>query len=266
MNEPEDRPTTSSAPGPQEAPPDTGPAAAPAAGGPPAEAAGSGEPDATWEDVVDPAPLPPPPAPTRAPAVEEEWPEPNRVRSARPAPADDDIDDEFDEYLDAPASRWASLLATIGTALIGIVTVQVLASLVEGLTLKSGQRVQVPDDLFHRIGYPFGGLGATALVFLVLGVVLVSMPSVLDELLSEAQDRVVGLALIVAIVMGVLIAIGSLLAVRANLHEYAAKNVAVPTYVRVQFTNFLLGSLGAAALALFGAIAAMNERSRERLD
>jgi hypothetical protein len=270
MNDPEDRPTTSSAPGPQDDPPDMAPAVAPAAGGPPAEPALPGEPDATWEDVVDPMPVtpPPPPAPPPPAAVEQEWPEPNRVRSARPAPADDyaDEDDELDEYLDAPASRWASLLATVGTALIGIVTVQVLASLVEGLTLKSGQRVQVPDDLFHRIGYPFGGLGATALVFLVLGVVLVSMPSVLGELLSEAQDRVVGLALIVSIVMGVIIAIGSLLAVRANLHEYAAKNVAVPTYVRVQFTNFLLGSLGAAALALFGAIAAMNERSRERLE
>jgi hypothetical protein len=76
----------------------------------------------------------------------------------------------------------------------------------------------------------------------------------------------VGLSLVVAIVIGVVVAIGSLLAVRANLHEYAAKNLAVPTYVRVQFTNFLLGSLGAAALVLFGAIAAMNERSRERYD
>jgi hypothetical protein len=40
----------------------------------------------------------------------------------------------------------------------------------------------------------------------------------------------------------------------------------VPTYVRVQFTNFLLGSLGAAALALFGSIASMNERARDRID
>lgn len=281
MNEPEDRPTTSSTPGPQEDPPDTAPAAPgaiPAAGGPPAEpvsafseqATSAAEPEATWEDVVDPMPVPPVGEPEPAEAAGDDWPAPNRVRSARPAPADDDLADDYvdelDEYLDAPASRWASLLATIGTALIGIVTVQVLASLVEGLSLKSEQRVQIPDDLFHRIGYPFGGLGATALVFLVLGVVLVSMPSVLDELLSEAQDRVVGLALVVAIVMGVIIAIGSLLAVRANLHEYAAKNVPVPTYVRVQFTNFLLGSLGAAALALFGAIAAMNERNRQRLD
>ena len=179
---------------------------------------------------------------------------------------EEEADDDLDDYVDAPASRWVSLLATVGTALIGIVSVQVLTSLVEGVTLDSGERVQIADDLFHRLGYPFGGLGATALVFLVLGVVLVSMPSVLDELLSESQDRVVGVALIVAIVMGVLIAIGSLLAVRANLHEYAAKNVPVPTYIRVQFTNFLLGSLGAAALALFAAIASMNERGRERLD
>jgi hypothetical protein len=273
MNEPEDRPTTSSAPGPLGDPPDTAPPSTPASGGPPAEPAVSSsepdpsatEPDATWEDVVDPVPVAPPPAPAAAPAkaAADEWPEPSRVRTARAAPAADYDDEDLDEYLDVPASRWVSLLATIGTALIGIVTVQVLTSLVEGLTLKSGQRVQVPDDLFHRLGYPFGGLGATALVFLVLGVVLVAMPSVLDELLSEAQDRVVGVALIVAVVMGVLIAIGSLLAVRANLHEYAAKNVPVPTYVRVQFTNFLLGSLGAAALALFAAIAAMNERNRQ---
>lgn len=280
MNEPEDRPTTSSAPGPHVDPPDTAPPAAPAPGGPPAEPGVSfGEPtpapqpEATWEEVVDPQPVSPPPEPHPVPvppsveAAGDKWPEPNRVRTAPPAPPadEDEGEGEVDEYLDVPASRWVSLLATIGTALIGIVTVQVVTSLVEGFTLKSGQRVQIPDDLFHRLGYPFGGLGATALVFLVLGVVLVAMPSVLDELLSEAQDRVVGVALIVAVVMGVIIAIGSLLAVRANLHEYAAKNVPVPTYVRVQFTNFLLGSLGAAALELFASIAAMNERRQERL-
>jgi len=242
--------------------------------------------EARREDVVDPMPaVDPTPAVNSTPAAipepspeDDKWPEPNRVRSAsattrsgrlsRPpaAAAADDLDEDYDDdYDNAPASRWVSLLATIGTALIGIVSVQVLTSLVESFTLKSGQRVGVPDDLLHRLGYPFGGLGATALVFLVLGVVLISMPSVLDELLSESQDRVVGVALVLAVVTGVLIAIGSLLAVRANLHEYAAKNVPVPSYIRVQFTNFLLGSLGAAALALFGAIAAINERGRERL-
>jgi hypothetical protein len=240
MNEPDDRPTTPSAPGPEADLPDAGGAD-------------------VAEPAPDPEPAPPPPA-TSAPR-------PAPAPAARAALATDTADDDdLADYLDLPASRWASLLATIGTALIGIVSVQVITSLVEGISLKSEQRVGIPDDLFHRLGYPFGGLGATALVFLVLGVVLVAMPSVLDELLSEVQDRVVGAALIVAVVMGVLIAVGSLLAVRANLHEYASKGVPVPTYVRVQFTNFLLGSLGAAALTLFGAITSMNERGRERLD
>ena len=295
MNEPEDRPTPSDRPAPYGDPPEQ-PRVSPATGGPPGDHAGepvesfspppppppppppappAAEPEARWEDVVDPKPI--------VPADQAvEWPAPGQVQTPAPVPPPapsaaaepsvaeaeqaDDRYDEFDEYDDEPVSRWVSLLATIGTALIGIVTVQVVTSLVEALTLKSGQRVLVPDDLLHRLGYPFGGLGATALVFLVLGVVLVSMPSVLDELLSESQDRVVGVALVVAIVIAVVIAIGSLLAVRANLHEYSARNIPVPTYVRVQFTNFLLGALGAAALALFGSIAAINERSRERLD
>lgn len=235
MNEPEDRPSTSNRPAPD----------------------------------LDPTnePLPPPAPPAR------EWSAPVSERptqaaasfTPQPLAEDFEVDDDGDGYLDEPVSRWVSLLATVGTALIAIVGVQVATSLVEGFMLKSGQRVGIPDDLFHRLGYPFGGLGATALVFLVLGIVLVAIPSVLDELLSESQERLVGVALIVSVVLGVLIAIGSLLAVRANLHEYAAKNVPVPSYIRVQFTNFLLGSLGAAALALFASIASINERSRDRL-
>ncbi len=254
--------------------------------------------EARWEDVVDPSPLADAPAaPAAAPrapaAPAADWPEPTAAR--RPAPvaapppaapplrppapaaavaADDappaadvngEVDDYDEEYEDEPVSRWVSLLATVGTALIGIVTIQVVASIVEGLTLKKGERVGVPDDILHRLGYPFGGLGSTALVFLVLGVVLVSLPAVLDELLPQTQDRVVGVALVLALAMGVIIAVGSLLAVRANLHEYAAKGVSVPAYVRVQFTNFLLGSLGAAALALYGSITAIQERARERV-
>ena len=277
MNEPEDRPPASSPPALNDDPPDQA-RVAPDPGGPPGEPGSGPAPqrrpespaEARWEHVVDPEPA----APAEAPAARE-WPEPRAprapagraaTRAAATATDDDEADDDYDDYDEEPASRWVSLLATIGTALIGIVTVQVVTSLVEGVTLKRGQRVGVPDDLFHRLGYPFGGLGTTALVILVLGIVLVAMPSVLDELLSEGQDRVVGVALMTAVVVGVIIAIGSLLAVRANLHEYAAKGIAVPSYVRVQFTNFLLGSLGAAALALFGAIAAMNERSRERYD
>jgi hypothetical protein len=62
------------------------------------------------------------------------------------------------------------------------------------------------------------------------------------------------------VVLAALVALGSLLAVRGSLHEYSAKDVAVPGYVQVQFTNFLLATLGSAALAIFGAITALGVR------
>jgi len=286
MNQPEDRPPTGNRPGSSDDRPEQ-PRTPPEQSGFPGEArvdggGPSGIPAPTLPPPAPPTPDHPAPAPdVQAPTRVTDAPGVTNVakREAPPtttsvpsvADRDDDLDDYDDDleddgdYEDEEPSRWAALLATVGTALVGIVSIQVIATVVEGLVLKRGERVgDIPEDVFHRLGYPFGGLGATALVFLVVGVVLLAMPSVLDEYLSPSQDRVVGPVLVVSVVMAVIVAIGSLLAVRANLHEYAAKGVAVPSYVRVQFTNFLLGSLGAAALALFTAIAAMNERGRAR--
>lgn len=176
---------------------------------------------------------------------------------------DDDYD--YDDDYGAP-SRWATLVSTVGMAMIGIIAVQVLASVVQGLTIKTGERLGqgLRDDLFHRLGYPFDTLGSTALLFLVIGVVLLALPSALDEHVAERQDRAVGIMLKLAIVISVIVAIGSVLAVRATLNNYTANNVSVPTSVRIQFTTFLLGALGASALALYGAISALGQRARDR--
>jgi hypothetical protein len=173
-------------------------------------------------------------------------------------------DDDYDDYIEP--SRWVALVSTVGMAMIGVVTVQVVASLIQGFTIKTGERLGqgLRDDLFHRLGYPFDNLGSTALLFLVLGVVLLALPSALDEYVPERQDRAVGMMLKLAIAMAVIVAIGSVLAVRATLHNYSANNVAAPTSVRIQFTTFLLGALGAAAVALYAAITALGQRARER--
>ena len=215
-------------------------------------------------------------SPTRAGSSAQPPPEaPRRTATTTPRPrpprpddfdeAFDDPDDSEEEY-DEP-SRWVTLLSSVGLGMIGIVTVQVLASLVQGLTTKSGDRLQgVPDDLLHRMGYPFDSLGSTALLFLVVGVVLLALPAALDEFLPDRHERSLGLALKVAIAVAAIVAIGSVLAVRATLHLYSASNAAVPTGERVRFTTFLLGALGAAALAIYTALSALNQRARERWD
>lgn len=108
-----------------------------------------------------------------------------------------------------------------------------LLALVEGLALRAEERVGVPDDVLHRIGYPFGGLGTTATLFLVTGVVLLLLPSVLDQEATYGQERMAGAALVASNVLAILMAMGSVLAVRANLHEHQAKGIAIPSYARV---------------------------------
>lgn len=173
----------------------------------------------------------------------------------------DDYDEDEDEFLDAAVSgdRWGGVLSTLGAGLVGVVSLQVLGALVEGLSLDSGERISqggqaVTDDVFHRLGYTFFNLAPPALLLLLIGIVLLALPPVLGLVRSAGQATIAALALRAAIVAGVILGLGGMLAVRANLHEYAAKEIPVPTWVRLNFTNFLLGTLGAAALAVFGAV------------
>jgi hypothetical protein len=144
-----------------------------------------------------------------------------------------------------------------------IVAVQVVLAVIEGLSLGPGQRIGVPDDLLHRLGYPFAGLGTTALFFLVVAVAILSLPYLVGEELDYGKDRTVGLALLAAVILAVIIALGSLLAVRANIYEYQAKSIPMGNFVRFQFASFLIGALGAAALTVIGGLAARANRSAE---
>ncbi|MGH9189230.1 MAG: hypothetical protein ACRD0Q_04225 [Acidimicrobiales bacterium] len=192
--------------------------------------------------------------------------DPNRREKSEDAGIDD-LDD-FDDFDVDDFSPWAGLAASIGTGLIAVVAVQVLLAVVEGFTLHSGERAGVADDLFHRLGYPFDGLGTIALFLLITGVIVVSLPSIVGEELAPGHDRMVSVALVVSAVLAVVIALGSILAVRANLHvtvaQYSANQRSIPSFVRVRLASFLLGSLGAAALALFGSLAARGHRAAER--
>jgi len=221
---PEEDTPPPSPPGPPATPPPSTPAPAPA---PPAEA-------------PPPPPPPPPPAPRPDVAVEA-------VDVLPPS--------------EAPA-RWVGFLTSIGLALAVVVTAQVLAAIAEGFALKRTEPQGVPGDLFHRLGYAFSNLGGTVLLFLVLAVVLVSLPMFLQRRTSDRQERTASVTLGLVVVMAVVIGVGSILAVRYNLHLYSASKRSVPSYVRIQLVFFLLGALGTAAIALFSALTALGLRDK----
>ncbi len=265
MTEPdEDRP------GGQDTPPsaEPAPATSPAAG-PGTEAKANDTAVVPAVSAPPPAPPPappaapaPPPAPapvaTPAPAPVAATPTPAPVQAAAaPEVLDDEDDDEYDDYL---TPRWVSLATVAGVGLIGVVALQVLLSLVEGLSLKESQKFGVPDDLLHRLGYPFGSLGSTAVFFVLLGIILLALPAILGEEVTDRQYSIAGAAMRTAVVVGVIIGLGSLMAVRGSLHEYSAKSVPVPGYVQIQFVSFLLATTGAVVVTVFGAITALAAR------
>lgn len=194
--------------------------------------------------------------PAARPPVEPAGP----PRPAPRPPADTSVDD-YEEGL----SRWAGLLSTLGVALVAVVAAQVVASILQGLALPEQLDANsVRTDLLHRLGFPFGNLGPVTALLLVAGLVLMSLPRLLGLATSGLQERMISVMLLVAVVLAVLIALGSLLAVRNSLHEYTARGASPPSYVRIGFASFLLGTLGTAAVALFGSLAAINARRRTR--
>jgi len=189
-----------------------------------------------------PPPVPeqtPPPAPAEpAPAAPEDWP------------------------LTEPPARWVGFVTSLGLALAVVVTAQVLAAIAEGFALKPTEPQGLPGDVFHRLGYAFSNLGGIVLLFLVLAVVLVSLPTFMDERTSDRQESAAAITLGLTVVLSIIIGVGAILAVRYNLHLYSAAKRPVPSYVRIQLVFFLLGALGTAAVALFGALTALGLRDR----
>lgn len=148
--------------------------------------------------------------------------------------------------------------------MIAVATAQTVAWIVEGLSYKSTEPQGVAGDLFHRLGFPFFGTqSAIALILVIVGTMLGTLPGVLQERRAPQQQRLVSLSLWLAVGVAAVIAVGSVLAVRANLHLYAAQGRGVPTFVTVQLTGFLLETLGTAAVALFGAVVALGLRESD---
>jgi len=174
------------------------------------------------------------------------------------------VDEDLNRELSAEATnRWVSMANVVGSGLVAVVALQVVAALIEGLTYGKNEPQQVSTgDLFHRLGYPFGSLGTTTLIILVVGVILLSLPAYLGDDTTPSQDRLAALALIGAVIAAVILALGSLLAVRANFHVYNESQRSVPTYVIVQYASFMIGNLGTAVVAFYASMQVMGLNAR----
>lgn len=142
----------------------------------------------------------------------------------------------------------AGLLAALGAGLVAVVGIQVALSIAAGVSIE--ENPSIPSDLYHRVGVPFGSLGATTVLILLAGVVISALPHLLGREATQTQAPLTRAAATAAIAIAALISVGSLLAVLAELNNFTAQARSAPTFVRLQLGTFLLGALGSSALTI----------------
>lgn len=163
-----------------------------------------------------------------------------------------------------PRRAWLGLVCALGIALVALVAVEILSALAQGLTARAGSLEPggVRADLLNRIGYPFTNLGPPIALFLILAVALMSLPGLLGRDVSPLVDRLTHVSYLATVVLSVVLSLGSVLGVRYLLNQYSGQNASPPPFIRVGFAAFLVTTLGTAAIALFGSLAAMSLRKR----
>ena len=88
----------------------------------------------------------------------------------------------------------------------------------------------------------------------------VAIPPLARQRTSDRLDLMAAITLGLTTVISGVLAIGSILAVRYNLHLYSGARRGTPAFVRIQLIAFLLGALGSAAIAFVGSLTAMRLR------
>lgn len=145
---------------------------------------------------------------------------------------------------------WLSLVIWSGLALAALELVLLVGAFLHGLSIPSKGPQGVNGGLLDRVGVGlFTDIGAANSLTLVVAAALAIIPSALGRRLSDPVDRAVGATLALALAVGALFAVASVIAVRGRLHVYAASGQAVTAPVRYSLFAYLVATLGPALVA-----------------
>lgn len=185
-------------------------------------------------------------------------PDPGAAPSGRFVAAADPIAPEPPKPDQGGDSGWAGRVALAGLGLALIELAQVVGSLVEGLAVPAGGPQGLAGDVWQRVGYAFlTNVTVANGVLLVVAILMVSAPVAL----GRGGSRLVGeLAAAVVSITAAALAIGSVLAVRTRLHQFALLHQGVPAYQRRALFSFVVGSVGTCLVAFGLALTAPRRR------
>lgn len=163
--------------------------------------------------------------------------------------------DEVAAPLASPA--WVRWVTTAGLALVVITVIDTLSIVAQGLSL--GARI----GAIYRIGFAFGtpfNKDALGWIGLLLAIILVNLPSFVGAATTPRQDRAAALTIALATAFAVVIAVGAVLGMSANVRLYHLVGRPLGSSVKRELAMFTFRHVAASALVLFAGLASLKTR------
>ncbi len=232
-------------------------------------------------------------APRVAPPVRATLP-PQRSTKPAPAPvlhddfADQDVEfapidysesnsrssDQFDEYDDdydgrgsmssdrmatfGQTNAFSKLCSSAGAGLLIIGAVRLLVML-----MTSAIATKDDFDVVHRIGLGFNDIGSSFGLLFLLGIVLISLPTVFGDDESEHHDSRAATLLGITALACLLGVVGGIIGVRSTIQQLQAQEINVDNADWTNFIHTLLSTTGVSLVALLAAVRAISARGND---
>lgn len=175
---------------------------------------------------------------------------------------DDDVDDDLDELAllgeSTPPPAWVGMVTTAGLALAVVTALDLIGMIAQGVAVDTDKL-----SVLYKIGLAFaqqltkGGLGGVALIVALL---LVCLPSIGGRTTTDRHDRAAALAIGVVTAFAVVLMVGAVLGVGAQLRVLDLSSQDLDSRMQRELATFVIRHVGTGAIALLMGLAALRVR------
>lgn len=173
-----------------------------------------------------------------------------------------DFDDDVDELAllgeSTPPPAWVGMVTIAGLGLAVVTALDLIGMIAQGVAVDTDKL-----SILYKIGLAFaqqltkGGLGGVALIVALL---LVCLPSIGGRTTTDQQDRAAALAIGVSTAFAVVLMVGAVLGVAAQLRILDLSSQDLDSRMQRELATFVIRHVGTGAIALLMGLAALRVR------
>lgn len=175
-----------------------------------------------------------------------------------PADFDDDVDELALLGESTPPPAWVGMVTIAGLGLAVVTALDLIGMIAQGVAVDTDKL-----SILYKIGLAFaqqltkGGLGGVALIVALL---LVCLPSIGGRTTTDQQDRAAALAIGVSTAFAVVLMVGAVLGVAAQLRILDLSSQDLDSRMQRELATFVIRHVGTGAIALLMGLAALRVR------